>query len=190
MSTRTLLFSGHRLDAPGRPRPRFPAEAEARAREAIRAAVEAEIARSPEPLRGIAGAASGGDILFHEVCGELGIPTEIHLAKPPAEYVAASVAGSGPAWVERFERLAASRPVHVLEADEASDLTVWERSNREMLDAAAEASGPEGVVLLALWNGEGGDGPGGTAGMVEQVERRGGRAVVLDAKRLLLGDGS
>jgi hypothetical protein len=187
MTPRTLVFSGHRLDAPGRAIPRFPAEAEARARAAIRAAVEAEIACSPAPLQGIAGAASGGDILFHEVCGELRIPTEIHLAKPPAEYVAASVADGGPAWVERFERLAAGRPVHVLEADEASALTVWEQSNLEILDAAAEASGPEGVVLLALWNGEGGDGPGGTAGMVEQVERRGGHAVVLDAKRILLG---
>jgi predicted DNA-binding transcriptional regulator AlpA len=40
----------------------------------------------------VAGGASGGDILFHEVCGELGVPTRLYLALPPESYVTESVA--------------------------------------------------------------------------------------------------
>jgi hypothetical protein len=56
----------------------------------IRGAVEAELARARGEggqaggtlLRGLSGAASGGDILFLEVCRELEIPCVVYLAKP------------------------------------------------------------------------------------------------------------
>ncbi len=151
----------------------------------IHTAVAAEAGKPGPPLVGISGAASGGDILFHEVCDELGIATEVHLAKPPEDYVEASVADGGPDWIARFAAVTASRPVHVLPDGRGDpDLTIWDRSNLEMLEAAAEKAG-ESVTLIALWNGEGGDGPGGTADMVKRVREAGGAAVVLDAKRLL-----
>ena len=71
---RTILFTGHQVDAPGRQEPRFPADKEPLARAAIREAVLREAA-GPGGAVGLAGAASGGDILFHEVCAELGIAT-------------------------------------------------------------------------------------------------------------------
>ena len=39
----------------------------------LRETVEAEKAQTKGPLSGLAGAASGTDLLFHEVCAELGI---------------------------------------------------------------------------------------------------------------------
>jgi len=77
---RTILFAGHRLDAGDRPVPRFPAEMEAVAGQAVCDAV-AGIMRShrDEHARGMAGAASGGDILFHEACATLHIPTQPYL---------------------------------------------------------------------------------------------------------------
>src|SRR4030095_12706144 len=63
---RTILFTGHQVDAPGRKEARFPQAKESVARTAIRHAVEHEAREGP--ALGIAGAASGGDILFHEVC--------------------------------------------------------------------------------------------------------------------------
>jgi hypothetical protein len=184
-NNRTLVFTGHRIDAPGRAKPRFPAAAESTAREMIRQAVESQLDSADTPISAIAGAASGGDILFHEVCDELNIPSEAHLAKPPSDYIEASVADGGPDWIARFAAITASRPVHVLaETDGDGDLSVWDRSNLEMLDTAKERAG-DGVTLIALWNGEGGDGPGGTAGMVKRVRERGGQAIVLDAKELL-----
>ena len=64
---RTILFTGHRIDEPGRVLPRFPADKAPLVRAAIRAALERERALG-RPLVGLAGAASGGDIMFHEVC--------------------------------------------------------------------------------------------------------------------------
>jgi hypothetical protein len=41
------------------------------------------------------------------------------------------------------------------------------------------------VTLIVLWDGKGGDGPGGTADMVRLAESRGVRVVRLDATRLI-----
>ena len=82
-----LVFTGHRLDTPDRPQPRFPAAAEPRARDLLTAALAQELAGGG-PVAGLAGGASGGDILFHEVAADLGIPTELYLALPPEQYYA------------------------------------------------------------------------------------------------------
>lgn len=182
---RALVFTGHRIDAPERPDSRFPASAEGRARGLIRAALAAEAVRPGPPLVGLAGAASGGDILFHEVCDELEVPTEVHLAKPPAEYVESSVAEAGPDWIARFAALTGSRPVHVQPPNQGDPaMSVWERGNLALLQAAGDKAGAD-ITLLALWNGAGGDGPGGTADMVRRVREAGGRAIILDAGKLL-----
>jgi hypothetical protein len=59
----------------------------------------------------------------------------------------------------------------------------YERNNLWMLDAASRF-GPDKVDFVCLWNGEGGDGPGGTRHMKEEVEKKGGRAHWLDTTRL------
>jgi hypothetical protein len=203
---RVLLFTGHRIDDPGRETPRFPpdADAEERARDMIRKAVEAELARTrgesgesaEAPLHGISGAASGGDILFLEVCRELAVPCAIYLAKHRDDYVKASVANAGSGWVDRFDRLLDGVPSRVLSEDDElprwlrgasrSDYSIWQRSNLWMLANALE-SAPDAahLTLLALWNGEEGDGPGGTRHMIDVARDRGARIEILDAKGLV-----
>jgi len=66
------------------------------------------------------------------------------------------------------------------------NFTVWQHNNLWILHTAL-AHGADKVVLVALWNGEPGTGPGGTEHMVSEVKKRGGRAEVLDARRLLTG---
>lgn len=66
-----LLFAGHRVDAPDRPNPRFPASQAERAKGFI-ADLLKKLGGDYE-LLGLASAASGGDILFHEACSELGV---------------------------------------------------------------------------------------------------------------------
>lgn len=202
--SRVLLFTGHRLDAPGREAPRFPPESEERAREMIRAAVAAELAATrgetgeaaEAPVRGISGAASGGDILFLEVCRELAIPCEIHLALPRDGFVKASVADAGPGWVDRFDRLLAALPSRVLAASDElprwlrgasrSDYSIWQRNNLWLLANALD-SAPDAahLTLIALWNGKEGDGPGGTRHMIDVARERGAKTVILDAKELV-----
>jgi hypothetical protein len=191
---RVLLFTGHMIDAPGREKPRFPPGQEDVARQAIQVAIATEKRRPGGVAFGIAGGASGGDILFHEVCAELDIPTRLFLALPRSQYIEASVAPAAGRWVERFDRLTEVLPWRVLAESkdlpgwlaEKSDYSIWQRNNLWMLHNAL-AEGGENVTLIALWNGEGGDGPGGTGDLVQRAKDRHARTVILDSKRLFGG---
>lgn len=188
---RVLLFTGHRVDDPGRKTPRFPADKESVARQAIKDAVAKEIAEAGEIAFGIAGGASGGDILFHEVCAELGIPTKLYLALPPDQFIKASVRSAGPQWIERFWRLRERLPERVLAESEElprwlqekPNYSIWQRDNLWMLYNAL-AAGSDNVTLIALWNGDAGDGPGGTADLVEKAGERGAKTIILKTKDL------
>lgn len=175
-----IVFTGHMIDAPGRKAERFPARAEDAAREAILRAVEGLIVAGREPV-GIAGGASGGDLLFHEVCAGLGVPTRLRLALPVEEYLKASVAPAGEEWVVRFhalvERLGAEG-MRVLNESvllpewltggaetEGAEVNVWARTNLWMVNEAIGIAPHR--TLLALWDGKAGDGPGGTEHLVK-----------------------
>src|SRR4051794_19669237 len=110
----TILFTGHMIDAVERKAPRFPSSKEDAAREAIAKKMSQERELYKDELLGIAGAASGGDILFHELCQEMGIPSEIYLALPQEDYKEASVSFAGKPWEKRFEELIGKLPVQVL----------------------------------------------------------------------------
>jgi len=188
---RVLLFTGHMIDAPGREKPRFPPDKEGVARQAIRKAIETEKARPGGVALGIAGGASGGDILFHEICAELGIQTQLFLALPKNQFIKASVAPAQGDWVQRFDKLAETLPVRVLAESkelpawlaEKKDYTIWQRNNLWMLHNAL-AQGGKNVTLIALWNGQKGDGPGGTGDLVERAQERDALPVILDTRKL------
>lgn len=197
---KVLLFAGHRVDTPERTSPRFPAAQEATARAAIQQAVQAALAAWPAgtTVHGIAGGANGGDILFHEVCAELDIPTQLFLVMPQAPYIAASVRVA-PAidarWIERFNDIrarceAAGRFFQLGEGvalphwlASLPDYSIWERNNRWMLQAAL-AWGADRVTLLVLWDGLKGDAPGGTQHMVDVANAAGAVVRHLDTRQL------
>ncbi|MGB8167485.1 MAG: tetratricopeptide repeat-containing protein [Chthoniobacteraceae bacterium] len=195
---KVLLFTGHQMDSPGRTKTkpaRFPAEKEAVARERIKEEIVRAWSGSEEgPKLGLAGAASGGDILFHEVCAELGIPTHVYLALPENMFINESVAPADGNWEARFRNLLASknRETEVRRLAEGPempkwlasgkpDYKIWERNNLWMLHNAI-ALGGEHTTLIALWDGEGGDGPGGTRDMVEQARKLGARTTIINTK--------
>ena len=189
---RVLLFTGHMVDAPDRAEPRFPPEKVEIAKQKIAEAIEAEKQVAGGIAYGIAGCASGGDILFHQVCEAMGIATRIFLAVPRELYIRESVAQAGPHWIEEFNRLVKTRPVRVLcESKELPrwlqdkpDYNVWQRNNLWNLHNALAAAGGENVTLIALWNGATGDGPGGTADMVRKAQERGAKTIILDTKEI------
>lgn len=196
--TRVILFTGHRVDAPGRPaeKIRFPRtkEAEACARGMIQKAVAGELRGHEGTTLGIAGGASGGDILFHEVCHEMGIKTELCLALPEKKFEEKSVADAGVGWVDRFRALVDRQPPRVLQRAEAlprwlidkPDYDVWQRNNMWMMFRAL-ATGSRHLTLIALYNSEREpDGPGGTAHLVNEARWHGFKSVELDASELLL----
>jgi hypothetical protein len=157
---------------------------------------------------GYAGGASGGDTLFQEICAELKIPTRLYLAMQPQQYVTASVNSAGPDWVKRFWDIyrehTGREQVRVLsdatDAQNESDYLppwlrakdrygIWQRNNLWMLFNALDEgcdpqSGVPNLTLIALWDGSGGDGPGGTADLVEKVEHLGARCEVIKTKEI------
>lgn len=190
---RVLLFTGHMVDAEGRATPRFPQtrEAESAARAMIRQAVEDERALEPGRMLGIAGGACGGDILFHEVCAELGIETRLFLALPQPEFCKASVQHGGPDWVERYNRLCERMRPRILAVSEElprwlarkKDYGIWQRNNLWMLFHALALDAPA-LTLIALWDKGRADGPGGTEDLIQQVQARGLKYLRLPAEGL------
>ena len=188
---RTILFTGHRIDQPGRALPRFPADKVPVVRDAIRASLERELALG-RPLVGLAGAASGGDILFHEVCIELGIASTPYLALPPEAYVVASVAPAGADWIRRFWAILERHPDVPVLADaiplpgwlqHRPAYDIWSRNGSWILNEALGA-GSRNLTLLALWDGQPGDGVGGTADLVRIAKAHGAETQILDTTTL------
>ena len=143
-----------------------------------------------EGLIGIAGGACGSDILFHEVCEELKIATQLFLAVKKDQFVVESVKRGGPEWVERFNTLCTRVPPREL-ADSTQlpvwlrskkDYSIWQRNNLWMLFNGLALNLP--LTLLALWDQGPADGPGGTTDLVAQVDGRGQKVVRLEAERL------
>lgn len=191
-SKRVLLFTGHMIDVADRKEPRFPPDKVEVAKEKIAEAVAAEQQVAGGIAYGIAGCASGGDILFHQVCEAMNIPTRIFLAVPRELYIRESVAPAGPQWIEEFNRLVRTKPVRVL-CDSKDlprwlqgkpDYNIWQRNNLWNLHNALAAAGGEHVTLIALWNGATGDGAGGTADMVQKAQERGAKTVILDTEEI------
>jgi hypothetical protein len=167
----SVLFTGHMIDAADRKVPRFPARAEAAARAAIRESILRLRDSGGTPMVGLAGGASGGDLLFHEVCAELGVATRLRLALPVEEFVATSVAPAGQVWVQRFRMLVKQlgpENVRVMGENDGRNYeateSIWSRANLWMVEDAV-ALAPQ-RTLLALWDGKDGDGPGGTEHLV------------------------
>ncbi len=185
-----IIFSGHMVDKPDREDPRFPASEELRAREAIRNAIQQSLESLPGPALGVAGGANGGDISFHEVCSELGIPTRVLLSLPEGPFVAESVAHGGPAWIKRFNALTDThRGVNELQVlgpgkelpswmRKLAGYDIWQRTNLWLLEEAL-ATGAPNISLIALWDGKNADGPGGTKDLIDLAHDHGVNTTVL-----------
>lgn len=190
---RTILFTGHMVDDPARATPRFPPGQERAAAAAIRAELERLAGDDAASCAGIAGGASGGDLLFHEACAALGVRSRLRLALPPGRFMACSVTPAGGDWEERFRAVSGrlKQTSEVLSEEESlpgwlvrkPGYNVWGRANVWMLEEAL-ASGAGEVHLIALWNGEAGDGPGGTAQLIELAKEQGVAVRVLSTKAL------
>lgn len=188
---RVLLFSGHMVDAPHRPQPRFPPALVPAAAAAIAERLDALSAGALDLA--LTQGAAGGDLLFAQACLRRNVPLRLLLPLAQAEFIAASVlpscdGGGGGGWRSHFLALLQQLPQPPREmptalgpAPPGSD--VFERCNRWLLHTAL-AQGRQRLHFLALWDGGGGDGPGGTRHMMAQVRQRGGDVIWIDLRTL------
>lgn len=194
-SLHVVMFAGHRVDEPERSVARFPAQQEARAQELIRETFSQ--LNKDSTFLGLASAAPGSDILFHEACAEINVPTTLCLPMPAADYGRLAFQNLD-SWRSRFLRLRREmerKQRKVLELSDreglprwlqGSDTNPWERGNRWVLEMAL-TSGADEVTLIALWDGKDeGDAPGGTAHMVQLARSTGKVDVkIIKAEKLL-----
>jgi hypothetical protein len=181
---KVVLFSGHMIDAPGRAKPRFPPDKEAAAAEAIAGAL-GDLDLGPQDLC-ICGGACGGDLLFAEAALARSSQLEIYLPFEEPTFLEKSVDFANKDWRARFFVAKARAVMHVAPQELGAlqeGENAYERENRWMLDTAMRF-GADKVELVCLWNGEGGDGPGGAQHMMEEVHNKGGRKVWLDTTKL------
>ena len=189
-----LLFTGHMIDKKDRATPRFPESIEPSVRAAIKEAVQSQKDKYGDQLKAIAGGACGGDILFHEVCAELGVEAELYLVLPREQFIVESVDFAGNKWVDRFDDLFQKLPKQILSntkdlpkwLQSKLDYTIWERNNLWMLNSALVCGGIN-MTMIAVWDGQGGDGAGGTEHMVQAAKSRGAKTIVIDINTIKEG---
>lgn len=168
-----LVYTGHMIDAPGRTQPRFPPEAET----TVRAEIRRRLKRL-EPLAAYGSAACGADILCLECVQELG--GELHIVLPfPAEQFCAESVDFCPDghWKDRFERLldSANEVLVISERPPPRGTSTFEYANLMMTGLARLRAQmlDTGLQGLAVWDGTGAGGEGGTGSLVSMWRRSG-----------------
>jgi hypothetical protein len=172
------------IDAPERKEPRFPPDKEDIAADAI----EATLSKldTGEGDLAICGGACGGDLLFAEACLARGAKLELYIPFDEQTFLAKSVDFADARWRERFYAAKAWATLHVM-PDELGPLPPgedpYERNNLWMLKSATRFGGDK-AAFITLWDGQGGDGPGGTKHLMDEVGRKTERVYWLDTRQL------
>jgi len=173
-----IAVSGHMVDAPDRPTPRFAAGQASRVTREI-----AEVFRRWGVGPGttvVCGGARGTDIIAAESGLALGATVRVCLALPPDDFEARSVALPDTDWSTRFRTLLGHAEVRVL-GDHVGGAPrgdeVFVRTNEWMVAEATSLAGGRPHALV-VWNGGGGDGVGGTADFVHRLGYDGPDAAV------------
>jgi tetratricopeptide (TPR) repeat protein len=183
-----LLFSGHIMDEPGRAPPRFPADKEGAAAQRIGQALDVLDAGVADLA--LCQGAAGGDLLFLEACLARGVRCQLMLPFEEPEFIDQSVlpATHGEKWRDRYFALKAqfANPPAIMPDELGAPpkgVNAYERCNLWLLYTAL-AWGVDKVRFICLWNGGGGDGPGGTQHLYNEVKRRTGRVMWIDTRTL------
>lgn len=182
---KVAVFSGHMIDRPDRAAPRFPSRLESAVRDAIRR----RLVKRGVGI-GYASAACGSDILFLESLLELEGKAYVVLPYEQNQFKKDSVEiASGAKWVERFEKVM-ERASDVLLASEqplVESTLSFEYTNlllHGLANIRAERFETD-LVPIAVWDGKQGDGPGGTASVVERWRQLGYEIELINLKEML-----
>jgi len=184
---KVFLFSGHMIDRFDRKIARFPAAMVDKVTIEIREKLH-EMEAGPNDIA-LCGGACGGDIIFSEICLELGLQLHIHIPLPEPEFIKHSVSFAGEEWVIRYKKIKSHPNTKLFIATKElgippKKVNVYERNNYWQLYTAL-SWGAEKINCICLWDGGTGDGLGGTQHMYQEVEARAGYASIIKTTNIL-----
>lgn len=169
---KVAVFSGHMIDLPSRSKPRFSPSMETQVYQAIKQKLQ-----DFEIKIGYASGACGGDILFLEAILELGGEIHLVLPYPQEQFIQDSVDiipdGN---WKLRFLNLVQQATEITIASTYSSSekVSLYQYANRLLHGLATMRSQQLDTELIpvALWDGNSGDGFGGTATMIKTWQER------------------
>ena len=190
---KVFVASGHMTDAPNRVErglgERFPESKAGAVRERMAAQLEEWGASSGDLA--ICGGARGADLIFAELCAEMGAQVWIFLALPEDEFLEKSVRSPDTDWGLRFENLSGRESVKTFQPSgelksPPDGSSVFALTNLRMINAArAEAGEPDKLYAVLVWDEKPtGDGPGGTSDFAARVENLGGHIAIINPAKL------
>ena len=172
------------IDQPDRPTPRFPSEFESAVAREIQGKID-----MLKPGFGFASAASGSDILFLEAMLDTGAEVSVVLPYNQEDFVRDSVDFiPNSNWRARFERVL-TRSARVITASTQRIGTggiSYEFCSQLLVGLAAIRCRQldSTLIPLAVWDEKPGDGPGGTASVVENWRKLGYKPEIVNLEKI------
>ncbi len=185
---RAFVCSGHLIDQPDRPEPRFPASREPE----VRAQIERQLDDWQAGLGDLAvsGAARGADILFAEACLRRGLHVRLLVAFEESEFIKQSVAlASDGTWIARYHALKHAVSEVWFQPERLGppprELDSFSRCNLWILHNTLAEVPPDRLHAVLVWDEKPtGDGPGGTAHFADQIRRLGAKLSIINPTSL------
>jgi len=150
-----FLFSGYMVDHPGKIKKTLPADKIQILRDEMKKTL-IKMGAGPEDIAILAGLSAGSEIIFAEICAELGLQVNVHLPLSESKYIREFVSVGGEDWVDRFHKVC-SHP-NVIEYYQTEQVgqpkkntDPYERNNRWALYSSL-IRGVSKVALLAVTN--------------------------------------
>jgi class 3 adenylate cyclase len=174
---RVAVFAGHMVDQPLRSPDRLPERIVPAVKQAIGVWLEHEDVRI-----GFGAAACGADLLFLEAVIERQGAAHVVLPFDRESYCQTSVAVAGQSWVDRFRQVLAKAVVQPVSGRPLrSGVVAYDYANGILHGLAIIHARRLATELrqLAVWNGERGEGPGGTADVINHWSKAGKRIDVI-----------
>jgi hypothetical protein len=177
-----IVASGHMIDRPDRASPRFPPGAALAVTRAVSRALE-DWGVGPGTLL-VSGGARGADIIAAEQALLAGADVWLLLSLPDDDFIEASVAIQGTDWEERYRELRRRCPTWIQEEELGPSTAfgrgaVFARNNEWCLEVGTAQAPPDGLRVLVVWDGSGGDAPGGTADFVDRAKGLGAETRII-----------
>ena len=178
-----VVFSGHRIDEPGRAVPRFPPGLRELVRDAIRERLE-----RVNVGWGYASAACGSDLLFLESILEREAKVHVVLPFEQGQLKRENRERMDADWDQSFDYVLDNSSEKILASDYsfATNIESYHYANRLRYGLARlrAAQLDTELVTMAVWDGNPDDRPGGTASCVKYWKDMGHAVDVIDLKKI------